>query len=240
MRGGSDSTLVDLLGDTRGKVVDLLRAQTRSVAELAEQLEISEVAVRRHLQVLERDGLVDAETVRRDGPGRPGARYGLTDRARRLFPDRSAEFASELMDFLQREYGRSALLQFLRWRQEQQARRYGEAMAAAGPSSHQEQVAQLAHLLSDDGFLSTVTPVTAPDGATVLQLQQQHCAIREVARQHPEVCAYEAALFQRLLGAKVSRRQTIAGGASECICNITEKTTSTSSPNPGAHHGDAR
>ncbi len=244
-----ERTLVDLLGVTRGRVVELLRQAPRSVAELAEALEISEVAIRRHLQVLERDGLVDVETVRREGPGRPPARYALSDRGRRLFPDRSADLANELMDFIEREHGRSALLQFLRWRQERQGRRYAAALAAAGPSDHDQRVTDLARLLSEDGFLSRVTPVTAPDGATVLELQQHHCAIQEVAEQHPEVCAYEAALFQRLLGARVSRRQTIAGGAGECICHITEKptptapipsrTAPTASTDPGAHHGDA-
>ncbi len=68
---------------------------------------------------------------------------------------------------------------------------------------------------------SPLVSVDLPDGATVLQLTQGHCAVREVAREHPEICAYEAALFRRLLGTKVSRRQTIAAGAGECICYIT-------------------
>jgi predicted ArsR family transcriptional regulator len=55
----------------------------------------------------------------------------------------------------------------------------------------------------------------------VLQLRQDHCAIKAVAEEHPELCAYEASTFRKLLGAKLSRRQTIAGGADACICHIT-------------------
>jgi predicted ArsR family transcriptional regulator len=79
--------------------------------------------------VLERDGLVGAGSVRRDGPGRPSASYGLTDKALRLFPDRSGEFANELLSYLEEEHGRGALLGFLRWRQAQQGSRYAAGLA---------------------------------------------------------------------------------------------------------------
>jgi len=229
------STLVDLLGGPRAQVVDLLRVQRRGVAELAGELGMSEVAVRRHLQVLERSGLVTGEPVRRDGPGRPGLHYGLTDKARRLFPDRSAEFASELLDYLEMAHGRSALRGFLRWRMERQGERYAAALEnTPDPAAR---TAGLARLLSDDGFLAEVQPVTAPDGATVLQLKQGHCAVKDVAKAHPELCAYEAALFQKILGTKISRRQTIAGGAGECICHISEPTTSARTGAGNGHQG---
>jgi predicted ArsR family transcriptional regulator len=56
-----------------------------------------------------------------------------------------------------------------------------------------------------------------------LRLVQRHCAIEDVAREHPEICAHEAAAFARVLGGDVrlSRRQTIAGGATACVCTVT-------------------
>lgn len=219
----SDSGLVGLLGDSRARVVELLRSQPQSVAALAKALELSEVAVRHHLQILERDGFVSAETVRRKGRGRPSSRYGLTDKARRLFPDNSAELANELLDFLSDEHGRSELQRFLRWRAERHAGRY--AAALEGADSTGERVERLAQVLSDEGFASSVQTMTAPDGATVLELRQDHCAIKAVAEQHPELCAYEASTFKNLIGAKLSRRQTIAGGADACVCSITPADT---------------
>ena len=230
MHTDADATLVDLLGETRARVVEVLRGTTRTVAQLAGALGVSEVAVRRHLQVLERDGLVRAETVRRDGPGRPCQSYALTDRARRLFPDRNAELASELLDYLEEHHGRQALLGFLRWRQARQGERYASEVPTTDDLSGR--VERLAGLLSEDGFPSRTHEVAAPEGATTLELRQEHCAIGDVARDHPELCAYEAAMFQRLLGAQVSRRETIAGGANACVCTI--RTNSTT----GARDGD--
>jgi predicted ArsR family transcriptional regulator len=200
--------------------VDLLRTRRWTVGELARALDVSEVAVRRHLQGLEADGLVDGETVRTGGRGRPGTAYGLTDQGRSLFPDRSAQLAKDLFAFLLARHGREAIRDFLRWTTEQQGERYAAVLSECGEDPA-ERAGELARLLTEDGFLSDVEAVDLPDGATVLQLTQGHCAVREVAREHPEICAYEAALFRRLLGTKVSRRQTIAAGAGECICYIT-------------------
>ena len=234
------SSLVGLLGPTRSQVVDLLRAGPASVGALAQQLSLSEPGVRRHLVALERDGLVVSVVagLRREGRGRPSTSYQLTDRARRLYPDRSAEFANELLGYLEERHGRPALLEFVRWRQDRQSERYAEALDEADGLEHR--VDRLAELLSEDGFLAEANEVSTPDGATVLQLRQRHCAIADVAAAHPEICAHEAAMFQRLLGAKLSRRQTIAGGASQCVCTVatapppisTEPATTT-----GAAHG---
>jgi predicted ArsR family transcriptional regulator len=214
---------VGLLGDSRARLVELLRAAPQSVAGLAKGLGLSEVAIRHHLQVLESEGFVSGETVRRAGRGRPSLRYTLTERARRLFPDNSADLANELLDFLSDEHGRSELQRFLRWRAEKHAGRY--AAALEGADSIDERVERLADALSQEGFASSATAVTAPDGATVLELRQDHCAIKAIATKHPELCAYEASTFKNLVGGKLSRRQTIAGGADACVCHITPHDT---------------
>jgi DeoR family transcriptional regulator, suf operon transcriptional repressor len=72
--GGSRS-LVSLLGERGPTIVEHLhRNGDASVAELAAHLGISEVATRRHLGVLEDEGLVAARRSTR-ARGRPAARY---------------------------------------------------------------------------------------------------------------------------------------------------------------------
>lgn len=214
------TTLVDLLGDTRARVVEQLRHGAQQVTDLAHALGLSEVAIRRHLQVLEGDGLVEAETVRRDGPGRPGAQYELTQRAQRLFPDRSGELATELLDYLEGVHGREALHDFLRWWQERQGARYADELAATSGAGEGDTVERLAQVLSEDGYFAEARQGTAPDGSAVTELTQGHCAIKDAAEAHPELCAYETAMFQQLLGGNVTRRQTIAAGGNACVCEI--------------------
>jgi predicted ArsR family transcriptional regulator len=207
-------SLVSLLGEMRATIVeDLRREADRSVAELAELLGISEVATRRHLTVLEDEGLVGARTVNQ-GRGRPAARYHLTDDARRLFPQGHDQLASEVLDFLADEHGRDGLQSFLRWRMQRQIEGLRGAVTAEDLHGRLE---QLAGALSEAGYEASVRP----DGEG-FTLQQHHCAIEDVAREHPELCAYEAASFSKVLGrdVTVSRRETLASGSRACVCCV--------------------
>jgi predicted ArsR family transcriptional regulator len=211
---------VGLLGETRASIVDHLhRSGAQPVSSLAAHLGISEVATRRHLGVLVEDGLVEEREPRPSG-GRPAACFALTERAERLFPQSYDRFANELLDFLTAEHGRDGLLAFLRWRVDREV----DALTGAIEGGPLEQrVAQLANALTAAGFLAAVeTDVAVTKGLPTLRLVQHHCVIQGVAREHPEICTYEAAAFSRVLGTdvKVARHETIADGAPACVCTV--------------------
>lgn len=204
---------MDLLGETRASIVQHLRdVGDASVAELAEHLDISDVATRRHVEKLAEDGLLDSETVN-PGRGRPVARWSLTERGLGLFPSRYDELAHQLLDFLA-DTGREQLGAFLRWRQERQVEAYAADVDAEDLPGRME---QLAELLTRDGYRAEVE--AAGDGFT---LRQQHCTIADVAADQPLLCAHEAAAFGRLLGGevRVTRRETIAKGDGACVCHV--------------------
>ena len=64
------------LETTRGRILGLLRCETRTVEELAQALDLTDNAVRAHLSTLERDGMVRSAGVRR-GTGSRQALDGL-------------------------------------------------------------------------------------------------------------------------------------------------------------------
>jgi predicted ArsR family transcriptional regulator len=223
---GTSRSLVSLLGDQRAAIVEYLRrAGDASVSELATHLGVSEVATRRHLAVLEGESLVMARTVPQ-GRGRPPARYTLTETAGRLFPQGYDRLAADMMEFLGDEYGRGGLRSFLRWRLEREVDHLRDAVTA---EQLHDRLEQLAGALSDAGFAASVTPDA--DGFT---LTQDHCAIYDVAKDHPEVCAYEAATFSKVLGRDVilSRRETLAGGSSACVCSVAPRPNASPGSNP--------
>ena len=197
-------SLVGLLGVQRAAVVELLhREGSQPVARIAEHLGISEVATRRHLAVLVGEGLVE-ERDRRSSGGRPATCCGLSERASRLFPQTYDRFASDAIEFLTDTQGRDGLLSFLRWRVDREAESLADAVADGPLSARLE---RLATALDAAGFASDVEGESGS-----FRLVQRHCTIEEVARDHPEICAYEAAAFARVLGPDVqlSRRETIA------------------------------
>lgn len=71
---------------TRAQVLALLRRGAMTVEELAQAIGVTDNAVRMHLTALERDGMVRATGVRREGNvGKPATLYGVSPEAEAAF-----------------------------------------------------------------------------------------------------------------------------------------------------------
>ncbi|NDD65931.1 MAG: DeoR family transcriptional regulator, partial [Acidobacteria bacterium] len=91
-----DAGVDHILKSSRSAIIGLLKENgALSVDSLAKSLGVSKVCVRRHLSLLESDGLVGYEEQRRDR-GRPRFMYWLTAKAQLLFPQRYDELAVEV------------------------------------------------------------------------------------------------------------------------------------------------
>ena len=80
-----------------------------TILELAHELEITEMAVRRHIQTLERDKLIHSD-VKKQTLGRPSKVYQLAEQGEDLFPKKYKEFSIELLQGLI-EAGQEKLVQ---------------------------------------------------------------------------------------------------------------------------------
>ena len=85
-----------LLESTRGQVLSLLRAGNRTVNEIADELQITDNAVRAHLVSLERDDLVQRKGMK-PGVRRPHVSYGITPDAEQMF---AAAYGTLLNNFV--------------------------------------------------------------------------------------------------------------------------------------------
>lgn len=83
---------------TRGRIVALLRRGECSVDDLAQALDLTDNAVRAQLALLERDGIVRATGLRRDGTvGKPATLYGASPDASALFSSAYAPLLASLL-----------------------------------------------------------------------------------------------------------------------------------------------
>jgi predicted ArsR family transcriptional regulator len=184
------------------------------------------VATRRHLGVLEEDGLVASHRVNQ-GRGRPVARYWLTEDAQRLFPQRYDALAGEMLEFLADTQGREGLRAYLRWRLEREVEGLRESVTADDLEGRLE---QLADALSAAGYEASVE--ADGEGFT---LTQHNCAIYDIAKDHPEMCAYEAATFSKVLGRDVScraDRRSPVGAPPACAASPPRATTTKPEQHP--------
>ena len=83
---------------TRDTILHTIKSsQQVNVEELAEVADVSPVTVRHHLNALQADGLIEAESIRRK-VGRPYYVYSLSEKGHELFPKRYVRLTSRLLD----------------------------------------------------------------------------------------------------------------------------------------------
>ncbi len=87
------------LSSGRYRVLSLLRGRECTVNELAGELDLTDNAIRAHLNALQRRGLVRAAGAR-SGNRKPHVTYVLTEEADRVFPKRYDKVLSALLSVL--------------------------------------------------------------------------------------------------------------------------------------------
>jgi predicted ArsR family transcriptional regulator len=177
---------------------------------------LTPAAIRRHLDLLEEQGLVDSREQRvygHRGRGRPAKVFALTDVGRARFYSAYDDLAIKAMKFLQRTAGAEAVAQFAAERNADAEARYASAVANKAPGVTPAQA--LAGALSADGYAASTQPAVAGE-----QLCQHHCPVAHVAEQFPQLCEAETAAFSRVLGVHVQRLATIAHGDGVCTTHI--------------------
>lgn len=205
---------------TRDALLDILkRSGASDVRRLAEALEVSEMAVRQHLQGLEADGLVRADTVRRP-VGRPARVWMLTQAAQRRYPDAHSDLAIDLIGDFRALFGEEAMDRLLARRAERQITAYREAVEPA--RDLRGRLEALAALRSREGYMAEVTD--GEDGA--LLLVENHCPVCEAARACAGLCRSELEVFRAALGEAVDVERTdhILAGARRCAYRVRERT----------------
>ncbi|MFE0643581.1 helix-turn-helix transcriptional regulator [Streptomyces sp. NPDC058877] len=212
---------------TRNRVArSILDHGPSTVADLAERLGLTQAAVRRHLDSLVAENVVEAREKRVYGTrarGRPAKVFALTDCGRDAFDQSYDSLAVEALRWIERNAGgEAAVAAFARDRIEAQAGAYREAVESAEPA---RRTAALAKALSADGYAATAR--NAPVGE---QLCQHHCPVAHVAEQYPQLCEAETEFFSRLLGTHVQRLATIAHGDGVCTTFIPHGTPQTTEP----------
>src|SRR5512146_3041078 len=87
------------LKTSRGRIVDLLRREPRTAEALARAIGLTPNAIRGHLALLERDGMIQSDGMRR-GVGKPAHIYRLTPAAEAQFSKAYAPVLRGLLDEL--------------------------------------------------------------------------------------------------------------------------------------------
>ncbi len=202
---------------TRQVILTLLkRNKELTVSALATELDVTEMAIRRHLRELEKDELITSR-LERQAMGRPIHRFYLTEKGSESFPRNYNDLSLGILKDLVNLSGTEIVDQLFEQRKERLFQKY----QAEVTGSFQERIEALARIQGEGGYMVEYKQVD--DGS--FEFIEYNCPIAQVAREYPIACSCEQQLFKRLLNTDhVERKSCIAKeNTSCCVYKVKER-----------------
>jgi DeoR family suf operon transcriptional repressor len=212
------------LETTRQTILEILRRRKQAtIEELTRLLGLAPATIRRHLDILMRDGVVSVSQVRRE-TGRPHYVFCLTEAGEDLFPKNYIRLTNRLIEEIvdldtKETRGRSGLelaeLVFEKMA-ERMAQTYASRVTGA---TLEERLEEVVKLLADEGMIFEWRP-----GEGGYYLLGHGCPCRRVANAHTQMCSHDQRLLVTLLRADVAPVEPItAEETTYCSYWVTEK-----------------
>lgn len=198
----------------------LLKHGQAAASQLAQDLNLSSQAIRRHLHELEANGLIEHHAVQQ-GMGRPQHLYQLSSAGRdRLSPQKYSEFAVSFLDTLAETAGKEQVSKVLEKQWQRKAAEYRDRL---GNGDLKQRIKKLVQLRQEEGYMAELHPAS-PKQKQGFVLVEHNCAISEVAESYPSVCGHELEMFAAVLpDCIVQRTQWINNGEHRCGYSIEKK-----------------
>ena len=184
-----------------------------TAAVLGQRLGLTPAGIRRHLDLLVADGVLQARephSAINRGRGRPSKVFVMSDKGREQFEHSYDDLAVAALKFMSAQSGEHLVKAFAQSRADDIERKGTVALAKRSNKSE-----ALATFLTEQGYAASIE--SRPLGE---QLCQHHCPIAHVAAEFPALCEAETEAFSRILGTHVQRLATIAHGDGVCTTYI--------------------
>ncbi len=191
-----------------------------TAAALGQRLGLTAAGIRRHLELLVSDGVLEAREphsalVR--GRGRPSKVFVMSDKGREQFEHSYDDLAVAALKFMSAQSGEHLVTSFARSRADDIERK-----AAVGVAGRGDKSVAIAEFLTEQGYAANIRQREMGE-----ELCQHHCPIAHVASEFPQLCEAETEALSRLLGTHVQRLATIAHGDGVCTTFIPTNATKT-------------
>jgi predicted ArsR family transcriptional regulator len=194
----------------RQRIVEIIKSEGPvTVAELADSLQMAQVSVRHHLDILIGEDLVVAAGVRRhEGAGRPSQVYALTNEAAKLFPQRGTILAADMLGELKAVMPNQEVRELLLRLAEKTAR---TAPRLSPDSPIEDQLDAISEFLTEQGYNAHWE---IHNGC--YELYACNCPYTGVADDHPELCMMDQAMIQHLMPDLIRLESRVLDGTTRC------------------------
>ncbi len=209
---------IDEVGTRNAVARSILENGPSTAVSIGERLGLTPAGVRRHLDHLVADGVIEARephSAIAKGRGRPSKVFVMTDTGREKFEHSYDDLAVAALRFITAQSGPHLVNIFAKFRADEMGRRAGKDL-----SKKRDRSAILTEFLTKEGYAASLQSKGQGE-----ELCQHHCPIAHVAAEFPQLCDAETELFSQLLGTHVQRLATIAHGDGVCTTFIPKVST---------------
>jgi len=198
------------LHSTSQRILGLLkRYHQLSINDLKQHLQITDMAVRKHMIRLEKEQLIQSQQVKQS-IGRPITYYSLSQTGENLFPKKYSSLTLEFLQDIEDLYGIEAVNKLFTNREN---RLYQKYRTVISPSKKlKEKVKALEKLQNEHGYMAEVQT----SGPEEFELTEYNCPIYQVAQQYKKACHCELSLFKRVLGVQQIERTSCISEGDHC------------------------
>lgn len=197
---------------TRQAILDFLRRHHQaSVKSLSHHLRLTATAVRQHVAILERDGLVESH-VERGRVGRPAVVFTLTPAGDDIYPKLYDDLANAVISEARELFGIEAQQRLLKNVASRFSRRYASRIDG---QSRTERLETTARIIADRG---NVVDAEWSDGDYLIH--KHTCPFWNVARENSAVCALDVEFVRQLAGADARLSSSLLRGDEACTFRI--------------------
>ena len=195
--------------NTRDLILHALKSSAQcNIESLAEAADVSPITVRHHLNVLQAEGLIEVESVRRK-VGRPYYVYSLSDKGNELFPQKYFSLTNRLLEELKDRLPPDTVNEiFISLVGRIMDERAGEFEGLP----FEDRLNYVVNLLEKEGFLARWEK--REDGR--YQIIEYSCPYISMGQQHAEVCTLDKQLMVTVLGTAVEQHSCMLNGDDCC------------------------
>jgi predicted ArsR family transcriptional regulator len=200
------------LHENQRRVLELLldRPDGAALDEIAAHLGITKTAAREHVLKVESLGLL--RFVDEKGQvGRPRRRYFLSPEGQEAFPKQYSWLSNVLLEHLAEDLGPEGITRVMRALAGKVARTMGERLGKA--ATPPERLRAVTAIMNELGYRAALKQSDLRKGAV---LEATNCVYHNVAKEHPELCAFDVQFLKIASGLNVKLESCIARGGPVC------------------------
>jgi len=193
----------------------LKRQGPSTIAQLAEQLQLTGEAVRQQLLQLQREGWIEAKVTRsseRGRTGRPATSYSLTEAGDHLFPKHYDALSVSMMDAIAEVLGPEGLKRVLEKITNDKAALIESNLAALPLAARVTALKDW--YLKDDPHMA----VEQVEGG--YRLIERNCPYINTAMNRPSLCSISVNALTKVLGFRVAREEKFQNGDGRCVFRV--------------------